>query len=60
MAQAKKHILPFFIPHLGCPQQCIFCDQHKIAGQAAPTAEAVWQAILALPAARISMALSPS
>ncbi len=52
MAQAKKHILPFFIPHLGCPQQCIFCDQHKIAGQAAPTAEAVWQAILALPAAQ--------
>lgn len=49
MAQAKKHILPFFIPHLGCPQQCIFCDQHKIAGQAAPTAEAVWQAIAALP-----------
>ena len=48
MAQAKKHILPFFIPHLGCPQQCIFCDQHKIAGQAAPTAETVWQAILAL------------
>lgn len=52
MAQAKKHILPFFIPHLGCPQQCIFCDQHKIAGQAAPTAGAVCQAILALPAAQ--------
>ena len=52
MAQAKKHILPFFIPHLGCPQQCIFCDQHIIAVPAAPTPEAVWQAILALPAAQ--------
>lgn len=36
MSQAKRHILPFFIPHLGCPNQCIFCDQHKIAGQGLP------------------------
>ncbi len=36
MSQAKRHILPFFIPHLGCPNQCIFCDQHKIAGQSLP------------------------
>ena len=49
MAQAKKHILPFFIPHLGCPQQCVFCDQHKIAGQRPPTAEQVAQAIADLP-----------
>ena len=29
----KKHInLPFFIPHLGCPNACVFCDQHTISG----------------------------
>ncbi|WP_243374470.1 radical SAM protein [Geotalea sp. SG265] len=24
--------VPFFISHLGCPHQCVFCNQHKIAG----------------------------
>ena len=29
----KKHInIPIFIPHLGCPNQCVFCDQHTISG----------------------------
>ncbi|MCR6544201.1 elongator complex protein 3 [Dehalobacterium formicoaceticum] len=32
MGRAKKHILPFFIPHLGCPHQCIFCNQHHVSG----------------------------
>lgn len=36
MSEARRHILPFFIPHLGCPNQCIFCEQHKIAGQNMP------------------------
>lgn len=35
MSVAKRHILPFFIPHLGCPNQCIFCDQRRISGQRA-------------------------
>lgn len=26
-------ILPIFIPHAGCPHQCIFCNQKKISGQ---------------------------
>ena len=26
-------IIPFFIPHSGCPHQCIFCNQKKITGQ---------------------------
>ena len=29
-------IIPFFIPHAGCPHQCVFCDQKKITGQHKP------------------------
>ncbi|MBQ3199967.1 MAG: radical SAM protein [Firmicutes bacterium] len=36
MSKTRRHILPFFIPHLGCPNQCIFCDQKKIAGCVQP------------------------
>lgn len=29
----KKHInIPIFIPHLGCPNQCVFCNQRSISG----------------------------
>ncbi len=31
----KKHEhanIPIFIPHLGCPNDCIFCNQRKISG----------------------------
>lgn len=29
----KKHVnIPVFIPHLGCPNQCVFCNQHTISG----------------------------
>ena len=38
-------ILPIFIPHLGCPQQCVFCDQRAIAAQSAPTPSQVKEAI---------------
>ena len=24
--------IPFFISHQGCPQSCVFCDQHAISG----------------------------
>ena len=28
-----RHInIPVFIPHLGCPNQCIFCNQKYISG----------------------------
>lgn len=26
-------IIPFFIPHAGCPHQCVFCDQKNITGE---------------------------
>lgn len=29
-------IIPFFIPHSGCPHQCIFCNQKNITGQGSP------------------------
>lgn len=32
-------ILPIFIPHAGCPHQCIFCNQKKISGQKLATVE---------------------
>lgn len=28
-------IIPIFISHQGCPHQCVFCNQHRITGQAA-------------------------
>ena len=29
----KKHVnIPIFIPHLGCPNNCVFCNQHTISG----------------------------
>ena len=29
----KKHAnIPIFIPHLGCPNQCVFCNQRTISG----------------------------
>ncbi|MGO1580970.1 MAG: elongator complex protein 3 [Peptoniphilaceae bacterium] len=27
----KKNIIPIFVPHLGCPNDCVFCNQRKIA-----------------------------
>lgn len=29
----KKYIIPLFIPHLGCPNNCIFCNQKKLSGK---------------------------
>ncbi len=30
---AKHVIIPIFVPHKGCPNDCIFCNQKKISGQ---------------------------
>lgn len=29
----KHVIIPIFVPHKGCPHDCIFCNQKKISGQ---------------------------
>jgi histone acetyltransferase (RNA polymerase elongator complex component) len=28
----KHYIIPIFVPHLGCPHGCVFCNQEKITG----------------------------
>ena len=29
----KEYIIPIFVPHIGCPHACIFCNQNKISGE---------------------------
>lgn len=34
MALKKNHVnIPVFIPHLGCPNNCVFCNQRSISGK---------------------------
>ena len=34
MEMPEKHaVIPIFVPHKGCPHDCIFCNQRKISGQ---------------------------
>jgi histone acetyltransferase (RNA polymerase elongator complex component) len=43
----RKHInIPIFIPHEGCPNDCIFCNQRKISGSVcAPTETEIHEVI---------------
>lgn len=34
----KNSVIPVFIPHAGCPHDCVFCDQRRISGHASPPA----------------------
>lgn len=42
----RKGNISIFVPHMGCPCQCSFCNQHSISGQAEPPApDAVKRAV---------------
>lgn len=44
--KAKNSIIPVFVPHLGCPNDCVFCNQRRISGHVSPAdAETVKNAI---------------
>ncbi|MCI8273385.1 MAG: radical SAM protein [Clostridia bacterium] len=29
----KQYVIPIFVPHLGCPNDCVFCNQKSISGE---------------------------
>lgn len=33
---ARESIIPVFVPHLGCPNDCVFCNQRRISGAQLP------------------------
>ena len=36
---AKRNIIPIFVPHMGCPNNCVFCNQRRITGSLLPPTE---------------------
>ena len=53
MRKIHKNI-PIFIPHLGCPNMCVFCNQRSISGQVSfereSVREKIWDALKTIPA----------
>jgi len=39
-------VIPVFLPHLGCPHRCLFCDQHAVSGQGTPLDPARVQGVI--------------
>lgn len=37
---ARQQIIPIFVPHLGCPNDCVFCNQRRISGSPLPASGA--------------------
>ncbi|MBQ3257378.1 MAG: radical SAM protein [Oscillospiraceae bacterium] len=33
---ARQTIIPVFVPHVGCPNDCVFCNQRRISGAVRP------------------------
>ena len=52
MRKIHKNI-PIFIPHMGCPNMCVFCNQRSISGQKSfdreSVREKIWDALKTIP-----------
>lgn len=42
----SRAIVPVFVPHMGCPEQCVFCNQFRITGHWQPPDAAALAALV--------------
>ncbi|MFB0958509.1 MAG: radical SAM protein [Clostridiaceae bacterium] len=55
----RHYIIPVFIPHLGCPHTCVFCNQSRISGCQAADPQSLGAADVQAIAARHLATLPP-